>query len=125
LILGLDGLAVAKILLSREIFRGRLNTLFRDIDLLITPAMSRAAPILEDVAAAGRTPAVIEASRRFITPFNISGHPTLSLPGGKTANGLPVGFQIVGRHMEEALILRAGHAFQRETDWHRRRPPVD
>jgi amidase len=122
---GLDGLAVTKILLRREAFRGQLNTLFRDIDLLIMPAMSRAAPSLADVAAAGRTPAVIEASRRFITPFNMSGHPTLTLPGGKTADGLPVGFQIVGRHMEEGLVLRAGHAFQQETDWHRRRPPVD
>jgi amidase len=113
----IDGLAVAKILLRREAFRGQLSALFRDIDLLIMPAMNRAAPRLADVAA------VIDASRRFITPFNMSGRPTLTLPGGKTADGLPVGFQIVGRCMEEALVLRAGHAFQRQTDWHRRRPP--
>jgi amidase len=122
---GLDGLAVAKIWLRREAFRGQLNTLFRDIDLLIMPVMNRAAPTLADLAAAGRTPAVIEARVRFIVPFNMSGHPTLTLPGGKTGDGLPVGFQIVGRHREEALVLRAGHAFQQETDWHRRRPPVD
>jgi amidase len=121
----LDGLAVGKILTRRDAFRGRLNGLFRDIDLLIMPAMSRSGASLADMAAAGRTPAVIEASRRFITPLNMSGHPTLTLPGGKTADGLPVGFQIVGRHMEEASILRAGHAFQQQTDWHRRRPPVD
>ena len=122
---GLDGLAVAKIWLRREAFRGQLNALFRDIDLLIMPVMNHAAPTLADLAAAGRTPAVIEARVRFIVPFNMSGHPTLTLPGGRTGDGLPVGFQIVGRHMEEALVLRAGHAFQQETDWHRRRPPVD
>jgi amidase len=55
----------------------------------------------------------------------MSGHPTLTLPGGKIANGLPVGFQIVARHMEEALVLRAGYAFQQATDWHKRRPPID
>jgi amidase len=122
---GFDGLAVAKILLRREAFRGQLNALFRDVDLLIVPAMSRAAPSLADMAATGRTPAVFEESRRFVTTFDMSGHPTVTLPGGKTADGLPVCFQIVGRHMEEALLLRVGHAFQQETDWHRRRPPVD
>jgi amidase len=122
---GLDGLAVAKIWLRREAFRGHVNILFRDIDLLIMPVMNSAAPTLADLAAAGRTPAVIEARVRFTVPFNMSGHPTLTLPGGKTRDGLPVGFQIVGRHREEALVLRAGHAFQQETDWHRRRPPVD
>jgi amidase len=57
--------------------------------------------------------------------LGMSGHPTLTLPGGKIANGLPVGFQIVARHMEEALVLRAGYAFQQATDWHKRRPPID
>jgi amidase len=121
----LDGLAVAKLWLRRVAFRGQLNALFRDIDLLIMPAMNKSAPSLADLAAAGRTPAVLEARGRFVWPLDMSGHPTLTLPGGKTAEGLPVGFQIVGRQMEEALVLRAGHAFQQETDWHMRRPPID
>ena len=115
----LDGLAVAKIWHRREEFRGQLNALFRDIDLLVMPAMDRAAPTLADLAGASR-----EARIRFTAPFNMSGHPTLTLPGGKTADGLPVGFQIIARHMEEALVLRAGHAFPQVTDWHRRRAPV-
>ena len=65
-----------------------------------------------------------EARLRFTAPFNMTGHPTLTLPGGKTADGLPVGFQIVGRGMEEAVILRAGRAFQQATDWHTRRPAL-
>jgi amidase len=67
---------------------------------------------------------VLEARSRFTSPFNMSGHPTLTLPGGKTEDGLPVGFQIVGRHMDEALVLRAGYAFQQVTAWHRRRPSI-
>ncbi len=121
----LDGLAVVKILLRRAAFRGQLNALFCDIDLLIMPAMDRATWTLAALAAAGRTPPALEARLRFTAPFDMSGHPTLTLPGGKTADGLPVGFQLVGRHMEEVLVLRAGHAFQEVTDWHRRRPPVD
>src|SRR5215469_783567 len=120
----LDGRAVAKMLLHREAFRNQLNALFRDVDLLIVPVMNAAAPTLVELAAAGRAPAAIEARLRFTAPFDMSGHPTLTLPGGKTNDGLPVGFQIVGRPMEEALILRAGHAFQQATSWHRRRPPI-
>jgi len=54
----------------------------------------------------------------------MSGNPALTLPGGATADGLPVGFQVIGRHLDEALVLRAGHAFQRATDWHTRRPSL-
>ena len=121
----LNGAAIIKILMRRNDFRGRLNALFREIDLLIVPAMNIAAPRLVDVTPARRTPASVEARLRFTAPFNMSGHPTLTLPGGKTVEGLPVGFQIVGRHMEEALVLRAGHAFQKATDWHKRRPRID
>ncbi len=121
----LDGLALTKILLRRAAFRGQLNALFRDIDLLIMPAMDRATWTLAALTAAGRTPPALEARLHFTAPFDMSGHPTLTLPGGKTDDGLPIGFQLVGRHMEEALVLRAGHAFQEATDWHRRRPPVD
>lgn len=120
----LDGPSVAKMLLRREAFRSQLNAPFRDIDLLIVPVMNVAAPTLADLAAAGRAPAAVEARLRFTAPFDMSGHPTLTLPGGKTKDGLPVGFQIVGRPMEETLILRAGHAFQQATGWHKRRPPI-
>ena len=95
----LDGRTVAKMQLRREIFRSRLNAVFGGIDLLIVPVMNVAAPTLADLAAAGRAPAAIEARLRFTAPFDMSGHPTLTLPGGATNDGLPVGFQIVGRPM--------------------------
>ncbi|HJZ33457.1 MAG TPA: amidase [Hyphomicrobiaceae bacterium] len=120
----LDGRTVARMLLRRKAFAGQLEALFRGIDLLIVPVMNVAAPTLADLAAAGRTPAAVEARLRFTAPFDMSGHPTLTVPGGITSAGLPVGVQIVGRPMEEALMLRAGHAFQQSTDWHRRRPPL-
>lgn len=60
---------------------------------------------------------------RFTAPFDLSGNPTLTLPGGQAAEGWPVGFQIVGRRLDEARALAAGHAFQQATDWHLRRPP--
>ncbi|HJQ60449.1 MAG TPA: amidase [Vineibacter sp.] len=124
------GLDLHKILLRRAGFTGALARLFADIDLLLMPAMDHAAPTWEQMRARGAQadPAAVraatEARLRFTSPFDMSGSPTLTLPGGRTKAGLPVGFQIVGRHMDEATILRAGHAFQQATDWHRRRPPI-
>ena len=54
----------------------------------------------------------------------MSGSPSLTLPGGATSEGLPIGFQIIGRHLGERLVLRAGHAFQQATQWHRRHPSL-
>lgn len=54
--------------------------------------------------------------------INYLGLPALALPAGFTANGLPNGIQLVGRPFDEAALLRLGHQFQRQTDWHRRRP---
>ena len=48
----------------------------------------------------------------FTYPFNLTGQPALSLPCGLTKNGLPVGLQIVGDHHQDALVLRAAHAYE-------------
>ncbi len=53
----------------------------------------------------------------------MTGQPTITLPAGFTAKGRPVGVQLIGRHLDEALRARAGHAFQGTTDWHLVRPP--
>ena len=56
-------------------------------------------------------------------PFNYSGQPAVSVPAGWTASGLPVGLQIVGRRLEDALVLRAAAAFEALRPWAARRPP--
>jgi amidase len=120
----LDGQAVAKCWTARLLFRGALISLMRDIDLLLMPAMNRASLTWEQVEALRLDTVEQNARLRFTAPFDISGSPTITLPGGFTPDGMPIGFQLVGRHFEEALVLRAGHAFQRATDWHTRRPPA-
>ena len=57
-------------------------------------------------------------------PFNVLGLPALSLPCGFTADGLPIGLQIVGHAFDEAGILGIAQAYEQATDWHRRRPPL-
>jgi len=120
----LDGRAVAKIHQRRRQFSGRLAALFGEIDVLLLPAMDIGAPTLDYMAAHRNDAEARYARVRFTAPFDMTGSPCLTLPGGTTADGLPVGFQLVGRHFDEALLLRAGHASQQATDWHRRRPPL-
>ena len=65
-----------------------------------------------------------QALMRFTSPFNMSGSPTITLPSGFTSRGTPIAFQLVGWHFSEGLLVRAGRAYQRETDWHRKHPPL-
>jgi len=115
---------LAKMQLRRAALTGELNRLLASVDLLLMPVMARAVWSTAALQAAGRDPETVAARLRYTAPFDLSGHPTLTLPGGMTPDGVPVGFQIVGKAFDEALILAAGHAYQRETDWHTKRPPL-
>jgi amidase len=108
----------------RLVFQGALRRLFDGIDLLLVPVQPFANPSIDWLAENRKRPGGVDALLRFTAPFDMSGSPTITLPGGATADGMPVGFQLVGRHLDEALLLRAGHAFQQATDWHLRHPPV-
>jgi Asp-tRNA(Asn)/Glu-tRNA(Gln) amidotransferase A subunit family amidase len=59
-----------------------------------------------------------------LTAWNVTGQPVLQLPNGFGRNGLPLGMQIMGRPFGEETILRVGHAYERATAWHTRRPPL-
>jgi aspartyl-tRNA(Asn)/glutamyl-tRNA(Gln) amidotransferase subunit A len=59
-----------------------------------------------------------------LTAWNVTGQPVLALPNGFGRHGLPLGMQIVGRPFGEATILRIGHAYERATTWHTRRPTL-
>jgi amidase len=120
----LSGLDLGKKQLVRARVKGEIERLLSQAEFLLMPVMGQATPTLAGLAAAGRTPQTALARLRYTAPFDMSGHPTLTLPGGMTANGMPVGFQIVGRAFDEAAILAAGHAYQQATDWHTRRPPL-
>jgi aspartyl-tRNA(Asn)/glutamyl-tRNA(Gln) amidotransferase subunit A len=60
----------------------------------------------------------------FTIPVNMAGLPGIALPGGLSADGLPVGFQLIAPHFEEARLVQLAAAFQKETDHHLKRPPL-
>lgn len=111
-----------KILLRRMDFRGRVNALFARMDLLLTPIQPFAALTLAGIKTLGAQPDLIAKLQRYTSPFDMTGHPTISLPGGFTAQGLPVGFQLIAAHLQEAQLIQAGAAFQSVTAWHHRHP---
>jgi amidase len=111
-----------KILLRRRDFAGRLAALFQSVDLLVIPAQNIASPSLGRMATLGQDPAALLALMRFTSPFDMSGSPTITLPCGFTPRRTPIALQLVSRHFEEDLLVRAGRAYQRETDWHARHP---
>lgn len=99
---------------------------FTRVDCLLAPTLPVAAPPLEAerVTINGEGHARRQAFLRYTRPFNLTGHPVVSVPCGFTGEGLPVGMQIVGRPFDEVTILRLAYAYEQATEWHRRRPPA-
>jgi amidase len=120
----LSGLDYQKILLRRLEFRGRVGSLFETIDLLLTPVHPFPPLTRAMIQTLGEQPDLIAKLQRYTCPFDMTGHPTITLPGGFSAVGLPIAFQLVAADLDEATLVRAGAAFQRLTTWHRRHPSL-
>jgi amidase len=118
----LSGIDYQKIILRRTNFRGRVAALFQGFDLLLVPAQSLASPTTAQLARLGEDTEMLNALVRYTMPFDMTGSPTITLPCGFTDAGTPVAFQFVGRHLEEEMLVRAGHAYQTATDWHSQHP---
>ena len=105
---------------TQSLLRRQFDEFFDQYDLLLTPTTPTTAPLIEG-------PDAIEQAgtlTRFTSPFNLTGLPALSVPCGFTAQGLPVGLQIVGRSWAEAKLLSASYAYEQATTWHLRKPPI-
>ena len=113
-----------KILLRRLALRGQVASLFESIDLLLIPVHPFPPLTLAMIQTLGDQPALIARLQEYTCPFNMTGHPTITLPGGFSASGLPIAFQLVAADLDEATLVRAGAAFQRVTSWHRRHPSL-
>lgn len=116
----LSGIEYQQLLLRRQEFRGRLEAMFVDVDVLAIPVLAFPVPSLERIANIDDD--LIAGLHRFTCPFNLSGNPGVVLPCGTNTAGLPIVFQLVGRHFEEDRLIAAGSAYQSATQWHRRRP---
>lgn len=115
-------LDLAKATITRREFCGQIAALFQSVDLFVAPVMATAAPSLKDFNELCEQPTGLTELAFFSSMQNLTGSPTITLPGGLDANGRPVGCQLVGRHVEEGLLLRAGKAYQDDFTWPNRPP---
>jgi aspartyl-tRNA(Asn)/glutamyl-tRNA(Gln) amidotransferase subunit A len=98
----------------RKKMQREFSAVWRQVDCLIAPATPTAAPRVGEkkVRLGGYEEDVRIVATRLVRGFNVLGLPSLAMPCGLSAAGLPVGLQIVGPAMEEALILRVGAAME-------------
>jgi aspartyl-tRNA(Asn)/glutamyl-tRNA(Gln) amidotransferase subunit A len=96
-----------------------VDEVMKTVDVLATPTTITPATAFKDAFNPD-----FGFPRSNMGPFNMTGQPTLAVPCGFSASGLPLSVQFSGRAFEETTVLRLGHAYQRATDWHTRRPPV-
>jgi aspartyl-tRNA(Asn)/glutamyl-tRNA(Gln) amidotransferase subunit A len=116
---------------ARRLLKERFAAVFQQIDLLAAPTTPIVAFPLDATMAAvhdaksGETVErpVAVLMMRLTSPGNVTGLPAISVPGGFTSAGLPIGFQLVARPFEEDLLLGAAYAYEQATRWHTRKPP--
>ena len=103
----------------RTLIRQDFEKAFETCDALITPVSPTTAfRIGEKIT----NPLDMYLSDVFVVAVNLAGIPALSVPCG-ISNGLPIGMQIIGPHLSEETLLRIGHMYQTQTDWHMKHPP--
>lgn len=97
---------------------------FDKVDMLLTPVIGIPVPtIAETSGKRGKDYLdMVVALTRNTKVVNYLGLPAISVPCGFTGNGLPTAFQLIGRPLAEASLLRAAHRYQGATDWHERTP---
>jgi aspartyl-tRNA(Asn)/glutamyl-tRNA(Gln) amidotransferase subunit A len=95
-------------------------------DLLLTPTLA-VPPFPVDCQGPEKIDGRIVASTQWLAftyPINLTGQPAASVPAGFTDDGLPIGLQIVGRHLDDPLVLKASAAFEKARPWRDRWPSL-
>jgi aspartyl-tRNA(Asn)/glutamyl-tRNA(Gln) amidotransferase subunit A len=107
-----------------ELLEEFTRKVFGRCDVLMAAVTDSAAPTLAESEALPGPDLGAKLGRftKFTRCINYLGLPGLTVPAGFAANGLPIGFQLIGRAFDEATLFAAGHAYQQATDWHMRVP---
>jgi aspartyl-tRNA(Asn)/glutamyl-tRNA(Gln) amidotransferase subunit A len=105
-----------------EQIRHSISRMFDAVDLVITPTSPIPPFAITDLAdTTTARPKELQMLRN-TRPFNALGLPTISVPCGFTAEGLPIGMQLSGPPAGEATVLRLAHAYEQATEWHTQKP---
>ena len=99
-----------------------VQALFERFDVIATPTMI-APPKPLDAGGSIATEMYAEWAAP-LYPFNLTGHPAISVPAGFTADGLPAGLQLIGPWFAEERLLNVAALLEERDRWHERRPPI-
>ncbi len=110
---------------ARRLVLGSYAKVWESIDVLATPTSPITATPIGDrtLKVNGQEIPLVYLYLDHTMQFNLTGQPALSVPCGFSDQGLPIGLQLVGRHWEEATLLRVGGAYESSTHWTETRPP--
>jgi aspartyl-tRNA(Asn)/glutamyl-tRNA(Gln) amidotransferase subunit A len=99
-------------LTGRDVLKREVDSALAEHDALILPTLPIPAPPIgaSSVQVGATTEAVRTVMLRLTQPFNVTGHPAVSMPSGSTASGLPCGVQLVGARMQTDALLRVALA---------------
>jgi aspartyl-tRNA(Asn)/glutamyl-tRNA(Gln) amidotransferase subunit A len=123
--------AVGRALLARTQLYRKVQGWFESFDLMAMPTLTRTAiPIgerlFEPIEIEGqKVDTVRKAWYPYTHPFNLTGHPAITLPCGLHSDGLPMAIQLVGRRCEDARLLRIAALFEEARPWAARRPRIE
>ncbi|NQY02137.1 MAG: Asp-tRNA(Asn)/Glu-tRNA(Gln) amidotransferase subunit GatA [Halieaceae bacterium] len=104
----------------RRVIRDDFMTQFEQVDVIAGPTTPGPAFKL---GSKGNDPVAMYLEDAYTLAVNLAGLPGMSIPAG-TADGCPVGLQLIGRHFDESRLLNVAHQFQQATDWHQQRPSL-
>ncbi len=104
----------------RSLINADFRRAFGEVDVLMGPTTPTPAFA---IGAKVDDPITMYLNDIYTIGANLAGLPAVSVPCG-LVDGLPVGLQIIGPHFAEERLLAAAHAWQLETDWHRKLPPL-
>ena len=113
----------------RAVVRQQVLDALSEVDVLVQPTSSGPAAVMNNDPGEGSVEqarqSLVEGSFRGL--YSLSGAPALSILCGFTSDGpggLPLALQIAGRPFDESTVLRVGHAYEQNTAWHERKPPI-
>ena len=110
---------------ARRAVWAQVAPLFTRVDVLVTPTLLLPPLPVDPVTGIPADPnAWSETSFRHVYPFNLTGQPAICLPAGVTAEGLPVGLQIIGSRHADATVLRFAAAFEQHRRQFQLRPAL-
>lgn len=110
-----------KALKVRRLIKDDFDRAFGECDILLCPTSPTSAFKIGERAS---DPLAMYLSDVYTISANLAGLPAISIPCGFTSDTLPIGLQLLAAPFQEDTLLRAARTFERETDWHQRRPTL-